>query len=53
VIQVTEPVRRALDGLYRFEPLAPVEVKGEAGIPIWELSPLDAALVTAAAEDAA
>ena len=52
VIQVTEPVRRALDGLYSFEPLAPVEVKGEGGIPIWELTRLDAALVAAAAADA-
>jgi class 3 adenylate cyclase len=52
VIQVTEPVRRALDGLYHFEPLAPVEVKGEGGIPIWELTRLDAALVAAAAGDA-
>ncbi|MFN9924861.1 MAG: adenylate/guanylate cyclase domain-containing protein, partial [Cyanobacteriota bacterium] len=49
VIQVTEPVRRALDGLYSFEPLAPVEVKGEGVIPIWELTRLDPALVSAAA----
>jgi class 3 adenylate cyclase len=49
VIQVTEPVRRALDGLYRFEPLAPVDVKGEGVIPIWELTRLDPALVSAAA----
>jgi class 3 adenylate cyclase len=48
-IQVTEPVRRALDGLYRFVPLAPVEVKGEGAIPIWELTRLDPALVSAAA----
>jgi class 3 adenylate cyclase len=49
VIQVTEPVLRALDGLYSFEPLEPVEVKGEGSIPIWELTRLDAALVSAAA----
>ena len=49
VIQVTEPVVRALDGLYSFDPLAPVEVKGEGVIPIWELTRLDAALVSAAA----
>jgi class 3 adenylate cyclase len=49
VIQVTEPVLRALDGLYSFEPLEPVEVKGEGAIPIWELTRLDAALVSAAA----
>jgi len=48
VIQVTEPVRQALDGLYSFEPLAPVEVKGEGVIPIWELTRLDPALVPAA-----
>ncbi|MEI6111264.1 MAG: adenylate/guanylate cyclase domain-containing protein [Cyanobium sp. ELA712] len=48
VIQVTEPVRRALDGLYSFEPMAPVEVKGEGVIPIWELTRLDPALVSAA-----
>ena len=53
VIQVTEPVRRALDGLYSFEPLAPVEVKGEGVIPIWELTRLDPALVSAAAGGAA
>jgi class 3 adenylate cyclase len=49
VIQVTEPVVRALDGLYSFDPLTPVEVKGEGVIPIWELTRLDAALVSAAA----
>ncbi len=48
VIQVTEPVRRALDGLYSFEPLPPVEVKGEGVIPIWELTRLDPALVAVA-----
>ena len=48
VIQVTEPVRQALDGLYSFEPLAPVEVKGEGVISIWELTRLDPALVPAA-----
>jgi len=53
VIQVTEPVRRALDGLYGFEPLAPVEVKGEGVILIWELTRLDPALVSAAAGGAA
>jgi len=53
VIQVTEPVRRALDGLYSFEPLAPVEVKGEGVIPIWGLTRLDPALVSAAAGGAA
>jgi class 3 adenylate cyclase len=53
VIQVTEPVRRALEGLYNFEPLAPVEVRGEGVIPIWELSRLDPALVAAAAGGAA
>jgi len=53
VIQVTEPVRRALDGLYSFEPLAPVEVKGEGVISIWELTRLDPALVAVAAGGAA
>ena len=53
VIQVTEPVRRALDGLYSFEPLAPVEVKGEGVIPIWELTRLDPALVAVAVGAAA
>lgn len=53
VIQVTEPVVRALDGLYSFEPLGPVEVKGEGVIPIWELTRLDPALVSAAAGGAA
>jgi class 3 adenylate cyclase len=53
VIQVTEPVRQALDGLYSFEPLAPVEVKGEGVISIWELTRLDPALVTVAVGGAA
>jgi class 3 adenylate cyclase len=53
VIQVTEPVRQALEGLYSFEPLAPVEVKGEGVIPIWELTRLDPALVPAAVGGAA
>ncbi|MCX5960049.1 MAG: HAMP domain-containing protein [Cyanobacteria bacterium] len=53
VIQVTEPVRRALDGLYSFEPMAPVEVKGEGVISIWELTRLDPALVSAAVGGAA
>jgi len=48
VIQVTDPVRQALDGLYSFEPLAPVEVKGEGVITVWELTRLDPALVPAA-----
>jgi class 3 adenylate cyclase len=52
VIQVTEPVRQALEGLYSFEPLAPVEVKGEGVIPIWELTRLDPALVSAAVGEA-
>ena len=51
--EVTEPVRRALDGLYSFEPLAPVEVKGEGVISIWELTRLDPALVAVAAGGAA
>lgn len=42
VIQVTEPVMRALEGLYAFESLAPVRLKGEGTIPIWELTPLHA-----------
>jgi class 3 adenylate cyclase len=53
VIQVTEPVRQALDGLYNFDPLAPVEVKGEGVISIWELTRLDPALVNAAVGGAA
>ncbi len=53
VIQVTEPVRRALDGLYSFEPLPPVEVKGEGVISIWELTRLDPALVSVAVGGAA
>ena len=40
VIQVTEPVLNALEGLYHFEPLTPVSIKGEGSIPIWELTPL-------------
>ena len=48
VIQVTEPVRQALEGLYSFKPLPPVEVKGEGVIPIWELTSLDPALVSVA-----
>jgi hypothetical protein len=45
-------VRQALEGLYSFEPLAPVEVKGEGVIPIWELTRLDPALVSAAVGEA-
>jgi class 3 adenylate cyclase len=44
VIQVTEPLVRALDGLYSFTPLEPIELKGEGLIPIWELQRLDAAI---------
>lgn len=39
VIQVSEPVTEALKGLFRFDPLAPVPLKGQS-IPIWELHPL-------------
>ena len=53
VIQVTEPVVRALDGLYHFEPLAPIEVKGEGSIAIWELTAQDHALVGSAADSRA
>jgi class 3 adenylate cyclase len=51
VIQVTEPVARALDGLYRFDPLPAIQVKGEGAIAIWELSPLERALAGSAAAD--
>jgi len=50
VIQVTEPVMRALEGLYGFEPLAPVAVKGEGSIPIWELTRHQPAIASASAE---
>ncbi len=50
VIQVTEPVMRALEGLYGFEPLAPVAVKGEGSIPIWELTCHQPAIASASAE---
>lgn len=48
VIQVTESLVRALDGLYTFIPQAAIEVKGEGMIPIWELHRLDAAIAIAA-----
>jgi class 3 adenylate cyclase len=51
VIQVSEPVARALDGLYHFEPLPPIPVKGEVAIAIWELSPLESPLVGTAVTD--
>lgn len=47
VIQVTEPLVRALDGLYTFIPLAAIEVKGEGRIPIWELHRLEAPIAIA------
>lgn len=37
VIQVTEPIQQALQGLYRFTPLPPVSVKGYGSVPIWEV----------------
>lgn len=36
VIQVTEPIQQALQGLYRFLPLPAVAVKGYGQVPIWE-----------------
>lgn len=48
VIQVSEALVRALDGLYTFIPLEPIEVKGEGTIPIWELHRLDAPIAIAA-----
>lgn len=37
VIQVTAPIVEALEGLYRFQPLPAVLVKGHGEIPIWEV----------------
>jgi class 3 adenylate cyclase len=37
VIQVTAPIVEALEGLYRFQPLPAVPVKGHGQIPIWEV----------------
>jgi hypothetical protein len=37
VIQVTAPIVEALEGLYQFEPLAPVLVKGHGEVAIWEV----------------
>ncbi len=48
VIQATEPVVRALDGLYRFAPLPPIERKGQESIAVWEVQPLPAPALTAA-----
>jgi len=44
-------VARALDGLYRFDPLPAIQVKGEGAIAIWGLSPLERALAGSAAAD--
>lgn len=37
VIQVTAPIVEALAGLYRFEPLPAVPVKGHGEVAIWEV----------------
>lgn len=50
VIQATQPVVRALEGLYRFDPLPPIERKGQLPIDVWEVHPLPAAALTRASE---
>jgi class 3 adenylate cyclase len=40
VIQVTEPIQQALQGLYRFLPLPAVAVKGYGQVAIWEVEAL-------------
>jgi class 3 adenylate cyclase len=37
VIQVTAPIVAALRGLYRFQPVPAIPVKGHGEIPIWEV----------------
>jgi class 3 adenylate cyclase len=40
VVQVTEPIQQALQGLYRFLPLPAVAVKGYGQVAIWEVEAL-------------
>jgi class 3 adenylate cyclase len=35
VIQITEPVYKALESLYTFEALAPVQLKNQQSVPVW------------------
>lgn len=45
IIQVSQSVYNALQGLYYFEPLKEVEVKGKGKISVWSVHPLDSSLV--------
>lgn len=49
VIQATEPVVRALEGLYHFDPLPPMERKGQNPIDVWEVHLLPTAARATAA----
>jgi class 3 adenylate cyclase len=39
VIQVSEPVVVALRGLYSFERVSPIAVKGQGELPVWQVKP--------------
>ena len=45
VIQVSKSVYDVLQGLYYFEPLKEVEVKGKGKISVWSVHSLDSSLV--------
>jgi class 3 adenylate cyclase len=49
VIQATQSVFDALQGLYHFEPVADVVMKGKGKLAVWEVTPLDAFTVGAGA----
>ena len=39
VIQVSEPVVVALSGLYAFDRVSPITVKGQGELPVWQVKP--------------
>jgi class 3 adenylate cyclase len=49
VIQATQSVFDALQGLYHFEPVADVVMKGKGKLAVWQVTPLDAFTVGAGA----
>jgi class 3 adenylate cyclase len=45
LIQVSESVYSSLEGLYDFQPVNDVTIKGKGNIPVWSVHPLNSASI--------
>lgn len=51
MIQVSQSVVEALQGLYQFEPVTDVDMKGKGKLAVWELTALDSLTVGVGVEE--